>query len=150
MTDSTCKVVVCHTATGEELEGRASLEATGNLSTMLLRKLSETSMDEQRNESALMCCFGLRLQVWSLAEGSMNRESALVADILYHDTDQKMNRLTLLFLVFFVNWGWLHDIQFDEPRGSARFKMFLSNCVSRQSRCSATQTWPDLNFRNVC
>ena len=22
-----------------------------------------------------------------------------------------------------VSWGWLHDIQFDKPRGSARFKM---------------------------
>ena len=74
----------------------------------------------------------------------MNRESALHPISRYGSEDESSDPA-----VFGVNWGWLHGIQFGEPRGSERFKMFLSNCVSRQSRCSATQTWPDLNLRNV-
>jgi len=59
---STCKLDVCHIATGQESEGRAWLEALGNFSTLLLQKLSQKLRDEQRNGSTLNWRFGLRLK----------------------------------------------------------------------------------------
>ncbi len=59
---STCKVDVCHIATGHESEGSSSLGSTGNFSTLLLRKLSQKLRDEQRNGSTLIWRFGLGLK----------------------------------------------------------------------------------------
>ncbi len=39
-----------------------------------------------------------------------------------------------------ISWGSLHDIQFDEPRGSARFKMHAAREVCQDSAAALQLT----------